>query len=504
MISSTNQDPNFIIAYCISMRHNYFSLRNTKIWIRTHLLPRNNHRMVSGLLVISSLLVLCSSWSHITLRSSQMGKNVEMDAAISGFLNQNEYSSVSKLVEHDILSQPSTPAVRSQNLSTSEPKESILEKFPKSFRRGVFQEEYTLDTLDFLNESVPQAVLRMRKYVEKKGAIFVSVGHYRDNWCQHTINEIFTKCKYCNRVYVGIFEQIKVPPEEFECDDELCRSKSSDSPCEGPIEWRKNIRIVHAFDFQAAGPTWSRYVLSKLWRGEEYVLQIDAHMYFVKDWDEKCVQMLESLPTKKALVSHYPVSSPDQMVHSNVPWICNATFDAYLKGLFTQHSNWYDIRKHNGLPQPSPLIGAGFVFGRGKIFIDAPFDRYLNFLFHGEEFLVAARLWTRGWNFYVPKQNIVSHIYGNRNHSVFSDTPGWWKLSEKSRVRARYILGISDERPEDMSEIEYLGLGTQRTLAQWIEFSGINFTSRTITSRCFDVWDYRNNKWISKGAKYNW
>lgn len=38
----------------------------------------------------------------------------------------------------------------------------------------------------------------------------------------------------------------------------------------------------------------------------------------------------------------------------------------------------------------SPFVGAGFLAGRARMLYDAPYDRYLPFLFHGEEILYNA------------------------------------------------------------------------------------------------------------------
>lgn len=40
------------------------------------------------------------------------------------------------------------------------------------------------------------------------------------------------------------------------------------------------------------------------------------------------------------------------------------------------------------------------------------------YIFHGEEVLIAARIWTSGWDMYTPIVNIVSHVYGGRTKNV--------------------------------------------------------------------------------------
>jgi hypothetical protein len=287
-------------------------------------------------------------------------------------------------------------------------------KLPREFARGEFEEEYILDSFPYRNESVKEFVSRAKQYQMRPGYIFVQLAHYRDVWCDNTLHEIFSKCRLCDRIVVGLCDQILIPESEYECLDKECRSERSDVPCIGPYERRKQMRVIHLHDHQAKGPTWARFLVSKLWRGEEFFLQVDAHSFFIKDWDIKIVDMLHKMPSRNPVISHYPVSTVSQLSSAGVPWICNATFLDYLNGLFSQTSYWYHPLRWGGKPNKTPFIGAGFFLAYSTWMIDVPYDPYLPFFFHGEEFLIAARLWTRGYDFFVPLQNIISHIYGHR------------------------------------------------------------------------------------------
>jgi UDP-GlcNAc:polypeptide alpha-N-acetylglucosaminyltransferase len=76
-----------------------------------------------------------------------------------------------------------------------------------------------------------------------------------------------------------------------------------------------------------------------------------------------------------------------------VPFICKATFETYMKGLFSQDSGWYSISEHENIPQAASFVGAGFEFSPATILQDVPFDPYLDFLFHGEEFIYVRNRW---------------------------------------------------------------------------------------------------------------
>jgi len=131
-----------------------------------------------------------------------------------------------------------------------------LSREPAMFQRGDFGEEYTLRSFkEFVDESVKDSVKRMQSYPIRKDHIFIQIGHYRDDWCDYTLRQIFSKCRDCDRVVVGLAEQIWIPFEEYDCNDYNCQGKDADLPCTGPRKYRKNVRIIHLHEFEAAGPT---------------------------------------------------------------------------------------------------------------------------------------------------------------------------------------------------------------------------------------------------------
>ena len=91
-------------------------------------------------------------------------------------------------------------------------------------------------------------------------------------------------------------------------------------------------------------------------------------------------------------------------------------------------------------------MAAGFFFTFGSILIDVPYDPYTPFLFQGEEFLHSARMWTNGWDFYQPTENICSHFYGNETenkNNFWTEHLTWNKTEANSLERAKYILGFN-------------------------------------------------------------
>ena len=103
--------------------------------------------------------------------------------------------------------------------------------------------------------------------------IFVHTPAYRDRECQWTMRDMFEKAAHPERVFAGICWQIK-PDEDDDCFQIVTRPDQ--------------VRSLTFNISEARGLGWARRHAISLWRGEEYSLQIDSHMRFVPDWDEKC------------------------------------------------------------------------------------------------------------------------------------------------------------------------------------------------------------------------
>ena len=139
-------------------------------------------------------------------------------------------------------------------------------------------------------------VNKVRNVNIKENSIFVSIASYRDDECQKTIKSLFDNAKNKDNCYIGICQQ-----NNFNIDNDSLINN----------EWNCNIRIIRIPYFEAKGPTYARYLCSGLWNGEEYYLQIDSHTTFIKDWDEKLINMIKEIKNKKLslkpVISHYPI-----------------------------------------------------------------------------------------------------------------------------------------------------------------------------------------------------
>jgi hypothetical protein len=156
---------------------------------------------------------------------------------------------------------------------------------------------------------------KVRNINIKKDTIFVSIASYRDNECEKTVKSLFDNAKYKNNCFVGICQQNNNKID----DDSLINIK----------EWNCNINIIRISYLEAKGPTYARYLCSGLWNGEEYYLQIDSHTTFIKNWDEKLINMIKELKNRnislKPVLSYYPIDIKQGDVLLFPGWIDHRT-----------------------------------------------------------------------------------------------------------------------------------------------------------------------------------
>ena len=296
--------------------------------------------------------------------------------------------------------------------------------------------------------------------------IFVHIAAYRDRDCVNTIDDLFTKARWPERLFIGVCWQ-SLSPDDDDCD---------------PLgKHHGQCRILRFDVAEAEGACWARHHSQTLWRGEEYVLQIDSHMRFVEHWDEKLLSMLAACPSPRPILSNYPAAfTPPDQIDSHIVSVINAAgFDG--DGMLKLGSEGFSPRDVPDEPQPTAFLGAGFVFGPSAWISDVPYDPYL--YFQGEEITLAVRLYTHGWDIFIPSDVLAYHDYNNRpdRPKHWSDRRDWPALNQRSVRRVRHLLAMEEcDDPEALRELDRYGLGTARSLAKYQALTGINFRDRTI------------------------
>lgn len=315
-----------------------------------------------------------------------------------------------------------------------------------------------------------------------------------------------------------------------------------------------HAKVMHAPPWFGKGPAHARYLAAAMYSDEAFFLMIDSHSVFSLHWDKLLIQSYLDLAVKVAptsaggpVLTHHPpawfpahhhpaaaaaggdddLAAADDSAESflvdnefskgeersinfhQLPLVCLAKFDLPELGYPILYST---VRNRTETPRRQPFVGAGLLFTKGEVVRDVPFDAHLDYLFHGEEILLSARLWTSGFDFFAPNHVILRHYYYRRESAKYNnDTSLSIRLTreevalrehtlDNSILRVQYFLqtteyvppwerkaGIKPKRhapefgtaPEATVDAEIYGLGKERTLQEFWAHCGINPIERT-------------------------
>ncbi|XP_055356723.1 skp1-protein-hydroxyproline N-acetylglucosaminyltransferase-like [Paramacrobiotus metropolitanus] len=302
-------------------------------------------------------------------------------------------------------------------------------------------------------------------------SIIILIGNYRDSRrCSETLKSLFSNAVNPDNLKVAIYDQIYLQQGEERCVDVFCNLVGK-SNC-----FRDQIVNKTADAANATGPTRARYEIEKFIGDEQFCLSVDSHVTFVDRWDQKLLLDWFALANKKAILTVYPKSAPSLVdgASDQVPYMRNAKIESADADAMVQYGSAVSIAR---MPKPRIMsqFAAGFNFGSCEHAKEARSDPYTPFLFHGEEYSRAARLWTRGYDFYAPTQDIVFHWYETRKVVWETDWEKRSLIQKKSRRRIRCMMGLNvSSRDFDEFGLKKFGLGKRRTFAQWQNFTKID------------------------------
>jgi len=305
-----------------------------------------------------------------------------------------------------------------------------------------------------------------------KPRIFVQIASYRDKECQYTVKDLFDKAKYPERISVGICWQF-IPGEDDAC-------------FEIPYPYPEQVRVIEADARESKGACWARSQVQTLYQGEAFTLQIDAHMRFEPGWDEALLSMWRQCQSPKAVLSTYAAryTFEGEIDRQNVPRLAAKHFSD--QGILHLHGISHDrVEGDISLPLPGAFVSGHMLFGPGSLIKDVPYDPYL--YFYGEEISLAARLWTHGYDIFNPNRSVVFHHYvkpetKDQHKTHFADHTNWLDRDLLSFARVRHLFETEKSTdPKVLAEIEKYGFGKERTLAEYEQYSGVDFKKKTIS-----------------------
>lgn len=306
--------------------------------------------------------------------------------------------------------------------------------------------------------------------------IFVSIASYCDPVLAFTLQRAVASARRPDHLHFGVVDQ----------------SPAGAARVSPPGGARLTPVRIDASD--ARGPCWARTIAMSLYDGEDWFLQLDSHMDFDADWDERLIAEARALgaPRRPLVISSYP----DAFVFVDGQPVRRATTHGVLAQVVKPGAAFepghpvlpfeaHPVESRQALP--AFHVGAGCLFAPGRITQAVPYDPWL--YFHGEEQAFALRLYTHGWDLFHMPGLPIHHLYndsvsGGPARPLHWDAQhdaaravSWWELEQRSRARLASLVAGDD--------LGVYGLGPRRTLADYAAFSGIDYAARTLAPCAF-------------------
>jgi len=324
--------------------------------------------------------------------------------------------------------------------------------------------------------------------------IFVAIASYRDWQCRYTVESIFNRAKYPHRVRVGVVDQIVDGDDVCNAPIDPCDEKPDQALCKFHDQVDNYIMDAPL----SVGPVFARHIGHRLYRGEYYAMQSDAHVTFTLNWDVDIIEQQEATGDEMAVLTTYLtdiVGSIDQntgkSLRSTRPIMCNTDYEGGPQGKHLRHLSQPEREPPSSLkmPQLEPYWAAGFSFSRGHFVVNVPYDLYQPMIFQGEEMSIGIRAFTIGYDFFAPQRSVCFHHYASNDRSHKRDNvPKFWEhankyagIGKKSMAR---LLGIVRMNPEvdrslwNHKEEDLYGLGKVRSPETFYSTFGIDVVKK--------------------------
>jgi len=294
--------------------------------------------------------------------------------------------------------------------------------------------------------------------------IFVAVAAYRDTELRPTLADCIEQAHQPERLYFGICNQY----------DEDTFLDESAFP---------HMRIHSCSYTESKGLGWAREQARCFYNDQDFILQLDAHMRFKKGWDDYCVDLAHTATRdgieRPLITAACPVWHPgdsNYLTNKGTKIGFKRFFD---RGTIEYQPQWLSDSEQNSAYVRGVFISAHFLFAPGDFYEEYRFDPEI--YFGGEEACLTVRAFTMGYDVIHPANSYVYHDYDRTPRKLhwLDHTPqlstATGRLSADDRdaistMRIRQLLEIEDNR----INLRPYGLGSRRTLDEWISRSGID------------------------------
>ena len=322
--------------------------------------------------------------------------------------------------------------------------------------------------------------------------IFIAIASYRDWQCSKTIESAFLRARHPERLRVGVVDQIKFGK------DEPCSKPPNGSCEENPNQpiciYKEQIDFLTIDASLSVGPVFARHLGHRLYRGEYFAAQIDAHVSFVEGWDDEIIGQWHTAKNEMAVLTAY-VSTVEGHIDIKTgkrlskarPIMCESDFEGNGNMKHLQHGQQPEgIPYIHDMPTIEPFFGAGFSFSRGHFVVNVPYDQRLPWVFQGEEISIGLRGFSYGYDFYTAELQACYHFYGRKKAPplFWENAKTYQGAAHLGMNRLNSIIHMQPESEKNQQwihtdELKY-GIGQVRQVDVFFETFGIHIASQTV------------------------
>lgn len=300
--------------------------------------------------------------------------------------------------------------------------------------------------------------------------IFIHLPAYREPELIPTIKDALAQAKHPENLRFGI-----------------CRQYHPDDAFDNLDEFRNDarFRIIDIPHEKAKGLPYARAQINTLIQDETYILQLDSHHRFVKNWDVELVQMHQQMETKghkPILTGYLPYYNPfnDPAERTMEPW--QQQFAAFYPHgtIFIRPGllhGWKDMKE----PAPSRFLSGHFCFARTEWAKEIKHDP--DIYFSGEELNLTIRSFTHGYDMFHPHKLVIWHATMREERSgklVWDDQhkrgEDWWSAQKNARAKIRQLLR-TEENGFDLTGYD---IGNVRSIRDYEKYAGIHFKKKSV------------------------
>lgn len=275
--------------------------------------------------------------------------------------------------------------------------------------------------------------------------IFVSIPAYRDEELATTIKSALKSAEKPENLRFGIVNQ-HGPETEHILDE---------------FRGDNRFRIVEVFWKDSLGVGWARRLIEDLYRDEEYVLQVDAHMIFEENWDLELKRQWHFCRDEKAVLSTYPTrfdyGENGEVIANRDKGLKITLYPTDAKMMFDAKAEI--VPPNERVMERGMFVAGGLEFFRGEMLKEVKYIKEIMFV--GEEIARGAQIYSHGYNVYIPIGVPIFHRYNREGaHKFWEDVEGERelkkvydsKIEEGEKMINDILRGETGQYPEYFGE----------------------------------------------------